>query len=91
MEMLLYILAKTVSIFLNVVYVAMLLRVLLQFFTDTESSPVFAICCYLSEPFIVPFRFILAKLNIGQNVPFDLGFISAAFGLSILTVLLPAI
>lgn len=91
MEELLYVLAKTVSIYLSLVSITMLVRVVLQLFTDPEGSIIFAICYYISEPFIVPFRFVLAKLNIGQSSPLDMGFLSASIGLVLLSAILPVI
>lgn len=91
MEVLLYILAKTVSIYLSAVYISMFLRVLLQFFVDVDKNPIYLICCYISEPFIVPFRFILEKLNIGQNSPIDVGYITASIAVCVLSFILPAI
>ena len=91
MEVILYILAKTVSIYLSLVSFTMLGRMLIQLFTGSDGGVLFAICYYVSEPFIVPFRFLLAKLNVGQSSPFDMGFLAASVGLIVLTMALPVI
>ena len=91
MEIFIYILAKTVQIFLSIISFAMLLRVLLQFFVDVNKSRFYALCVTLTEPVIVPFRLLFAKLNIAQRTPIDVPFIVAYFALSIITSLLPLI
>ena len=83
--------AKVVSIFLGAVSLAMLVRVILSLFVNTEENIIYALCCYISEPFILPFRLLCSKLGIGQNTPFDIPFMMAYFGLSIISLLLPVI
>ncbi len=91
MEIILFILAKTVSIFLSAVSMAMLLRVVLSFFTDPGESRIYALCFYISEPFIMPFRLIMSKLNIGQDSPIDIPFFVSALVLNFLLIALPVI
>ena len=69
----------------------MLARVVIQFFVSVEESKLYVLLCYISEPVILPFRIVMAKLNIGQNIPIDMPFMAACIGLSILQVFLPAI
>ena len=91
MEIFLYIFAKVVQIFLSIISLAMLLRVILQFFVDVTRNRFYALCITLTEPVIVPFRLLFAKLNIAQRTPIDVPFIVAYFALSIVTSLLPLI
>lgn len=90
MEIFLHILASAVSIYLGLASFAMLLRVLLQFFV-AEDNKILLLCFVVSEPFVMPFRFIFAKLNIGQNTPLDIPFFVAYLTINILQILLPVI
>jgi uncharacterized protein YggT (Ycf19 family) len=90
-EILFFILAKTIALLLDVVYFAMLARVLLPFFVIPEESKLYALAAVLTEPIIIPFRFLLMKLNIGQNSPLDWSFFIAAISLSVVQSMLPAI
>ena len=87
----LFVIAKTISILLDVMYFAMIARVILPFFVMPEESRLYALTAVLTEPIIIPFRFLLAKLNVGQNSPLDWSFFVAAIALSILESALPAI
>lgn len=91
MEVFFFIIAKTISILLDIVYFAMLARVILPFFVVPEESRLYALAAVLTEPIIIPFRFIMMKLNIGQNSPLDWSFFVAAVALSILQSALPPI
>ena len=91
METILYILAKTVQLYLNLASYAMLARVVMQFFVNVEESKLYLLLCYVSEPVILPFRIVMAKLNIGQNLPLDMPFMAACLGLSVLQIFLPVI
>ncbi len=90
-EIIFYILAKAVSIFLSLISFSMLGRVLLQFFVNPEENLIFAICVFVSEPFILPFRFVLAKLGIGQDSPLDIAFMLAYISLTAISIFLPVI
>lgn len=91
MEALFYCLAKVVEIFLSVVSLAMLLRVVLQFFVDVEENKLFALCLVVSETFVLPFRFVMSKFNIGQDTPIDLPFMVAYIALAAISMFLPVI
>lgn len=91
MEEIFYILAKTVSVMLEAVYFAMLVRMILPFFTDPEDSRVYALTVVITEPLITPVRFIMAKLNVGQGSPIDWSFFVTALLISVLQTFLPII
>ena len=91
MEQLFYLLAKTVSVLISVVSFAMLLRVVIPWFVDPMESRIYAVICLVTEPFIVPVRVILEKLDIGQNSPIDWSFMITYLLFSIIQLILPAI
>lgn len=91
METIFYLIAKTVAILLEVVYFAMLARMLLPFFLDAEESRLYGVAFMLTEPFIAPVRFCMVKLNIGQDSPIDWAFFITAVLLSMAQTFLPVI
>ena len=91
MEQLFYLLAKTVSVLFSVVSFAMLIRVVIPWFLDPLESRVYAIVCLVTEPFIIPVRAILEKLDIGQNSPIDWSFMITYLLFSIIQMILPEI
>ena len=91
MSTFIYLLAKTVDVLLGAVAIGMLVRMILPLFTDAESNKLYALSVYITEPFVIPFRFILWKLNIGQNLPIDLSFTVSYMALVLIRMLLPII
>ena len=91
MELLLYIIAKLVDLTLGAVSAAMLLRVIIPLVTDAENNRLYAFCTVISEPFVIPFRYILVKLNVGQDSPIDMSFTLAYFAIALLRMFLPVI
>ena len=91
MEIILYLIAKTVSIILGLVMVSMIARMLLPIFVDAEGNTVYTLACLISEPFITPARAILLHLNIGQDSPIDWAFFLTYLILSLLRSAFPAI
>lgn len=90
MEYVFYIVAKVVSIGISALSLAMFLRVILQFFVAEDNK--FIIFCYaVTEPFIIPIRVIMEKLNVGQNSPIDIPFFVAYIFITILQMLLPIV
>ncbi len=91
METVFFIIAKTISIILDIAYFGMLARMLLPLFINVEESRLYAIAFALTEPFVAPVRFIMFKLNIGQNSPVDWSFFVASLLIYVLKMFLPAI
>ena len=91
MEIVFFILAKSISITLGIVSFAMLARVILQFFVDPFESRIFALALLITEPFIVPIRALMVKFNIGQNTPIDWAFSITYILIWMLRTFLPAI
>ena len=90
MEYVFYIVAKVVSVGISALSLAMFLRVILQFFVADDNK--FIIFCYaVTEPFIIPIRVIMEKLNVGQNSPIDIPFFVAYIFITILQMLLPIV
>ena len=91
MEVILYILAKCVRVFLDLMSLAMMIRVILPLFADVENSPVFIFAVAVTEPIISPVRILLDKLGIGQNTPFDMGFMATYLIIFVINLFLPTI
>jgi uncharacterized protein YggT (Ycf19 family) len=91
LSFLFYLIAKLISIWLSAVLWSMLGRVILQFFLNPEESRIILFLTCISEPFIMPFRAILAKFNLFQNIPLDMPFILAYIVYSTVQVMLPII
>ena len=91
MQEIFYILAKTVSISMEIVSVTMLVRMLLSFFVDPMESRIYAITCFITEPFIMPVRAILYQFDIAQDSPIDWAFSITYMLIWLLGSILPAI
>ena len=83
--------ARTLSLILDVVSLAMLLRMILPFFLEPEESRIYALTFCISEPFVAPVRMIMVRLNVGQNSPIDWSFFATYFLIMILQMMLPAV
>ena len=87
-----YIFAKTISIVIDVVSIAMVIRMILSFFTpDPLESRVYMLSCYVTEPFIAPIRALMVHFNIGQDSPIDWAFFVTSILLGIIGSILPVI
>ena len=91
METIFYILAKCVRILLDMISLSMIFRMLLPLFADVEGSPLYMLTVAVTEPLIVPVRFLLDKFGIGTNTPIDLGFMATYLILFIIDMFLPII
>lgn len=91
MQEIFYIFAKTVSLVLDVVMLAMLIRMILPFFVDPTENRIYLITCYVTEPFIAPVRAVMVRLNIGQDSPIDWAFSITYILIWLVGNLLPAI
>ena len=88
----LYILAKCIAVLLSAVSFAMFLRAILSFFMpDPQSSRTMYFLCLITEPFIIPVRVLMQRLNIGQNSPIDWSFFVTYLILAVLEWFLPII
>lgn len=90
MQEIFYILAKIVSLSLDIVSIGMLIRMITSFLGDPDSR-LYMISCYVTEPFIAPVRALMAYFNIGQDSPFDLAFFITSILIGIIGSILPSI
>lgn len=66
--------AAFVSALLFVVQTAMFLRAILSWFIPDENNRIVQFLTVITEPFIIPVRVLLQKLNLFQNTPLDVSF-----------------
>lgn len=90
-EQVLYIFAKTVSLFLSAISACMFMRVILQLFVRTEDNKLLYFFTAVSELFVFPFRVIMAKFNIMQGTPIDAPFFVAYLFIALMNLFLPMI
>ena len=86
MENLLYILSSTVGMFLSVMMFAMLGRAIFSFLPFDESAGLPAFLVLITEPIILPARYVCSKLGIGEGLPFDIPFLITYIVMSMLSV-----
>lgn len=91
METIFYILAKCVRILLDIISLSMMIRMLLPLFADVEENRLYMLSVAVTEPLIVPVRFILDRFGIGENTPIDMGFLATYFLLAFIDLFLPVI
>ena len=86
MNILLYIVANVVIIFLSVLELAMLLRAILSMFM--VDGIIIAVLIAFTEPFILPIRLLFKKLNLFQGSPLDFSGLVAMVLISVITIVL---
>ena len=91
MELIFYLLAKAVAIYLDAASLAILFRVVFPIFADAENSPLYGLSVVLSEPLIIPFRVISSKLGIWQDTPLDVPLLASTVFLMLSSLFLPVI
>lgn len=91
MTQVLYVLAAVIAITLDVASLAFLVRAVMPIFCDVENSRVYLFASLVTEPFIIPVRFLLVKFNLLQDTPMDWSFIISYLILSFVRMLLPII
>jgi len=89
-EFILYLAAKLIALTLSAVSFCMLARMILSFFADPEGRA-YTFFFVITEPFIVPVRFLLAKFNLLQDSPIDWSFTLTYLILSMVQMFLPII
>lgn len=83
--------ARLVALTIDVALFAMLLRVILSFFSDAEDSRISIFLALITEPFIAPVRFLMVKFNLLQNSPIDWSFTLTYMIMAFMRVMLPAL
>ena len=91
MTTVLYFIAKLISILLEVVSTAMLIQALMSFFMPGDDNRFYLFLHAITEPFVMPVRFILNKLGLLEDSPIDWSFFTTYMLLSLLEMLLPVI
>lgn len=82
-----YLLIQFALVFIEVLSLAMFIRVILSWFTD-GSGKFSQFLFVLTEPAVMPMRLLLAKLNWFQNTPIDFSFTFTFLALFIIETIL---
>lgn len=91
MEELLHFFASFVAVVLDVVSLAMLVRMILSWIPQTSEGRLSLFLACITEPFIMPIRFLLSKFNVLQNSPIDWSFAVSYLVIMLLRLMLPVI
>ena len=89
MRILLYILASVVQLSLSVMYVAMLLRVILELFADRENNRLLMFLVMVTELLVAPVRSFMMRFRFVQESPIDISYLVAWILLSVVSSVLP--
>ena len=90
MQTALLLLARTVLAALAAIELCMLLRAILSFFSDPEST-LLSFCYAVTEPVILPFRVMLSRFESLDSIPLDIPFLVTYVVLALVGGLLPAV
>ena len=88
MEEVFLLLASLARILLEVLSIAMMIRVLLPIFFDPDGNRIYELTVMLTEPIVAPVRALFVKLNVGQGSPIDWSFFATYLLISILGTIL---
>lgn len=91
MKLFLVLTVNFVDLVLTAVLFAMLIRALLSILFMGEESKFAMILYFFTEPFIMPVRIILQKLNLFQGSPLDVSFFLTSILLAMTQTLLASI
>lgn len=91
MVLILQLFAKFVSVLISAVSYAMMARAILSFFLAEEDSRIMTFLAFVTEPFIAPVRYLLAKFNILQDTPIDWSFTVTYMIIILVQMILPAV
>lgn len=78
LELLLYLIVKSVDIFLTVVIFAMLARSVMSLFMVDEGNIFYVLAFTVTEPFVFPVRSLFERMGWFQGTPIDVSFFCAA-------------
>lgn len=85
MEIFIYVLFYTLSVFVDVVLVAMLVRAIFSWFPPETEGPFQRMLFMITEPAIMPVRKIFARMGWFQGLPFDLSFMATSMLLCVIS------
>lgn len=89
-QLIAYSVAASVQLFLRFLTFALFLRAILSWFLEPD-SPILRFFAVVTEPFILPFRFLLVKLNLLQDSPIDFSSLIAYLVIMLISYALPTI
>lgn len=88
MQTVIMIVKAILFIVLDVLELAMLARAILSWIPSVRGSRVEYVLEVITEPIILPFRRLLAKLRWGEGFPLDIAFLLAVVMLALIRVLI---
>jgi uncharacterized protein YggT (Ycf19 family) len=88
-ETLFYLAASFIAAALDILSFAMLLRAIFSLIDNMGESKISVFLACVTEPFIIPVRFLLVKFNLLQNSPIDWSFTISYFLLVLIRMILP--
>ena len=83
--------SRLIALTIDVALFAMLIRVILSFFSDAEESRLGIFLALITEPFIAPVRFLMIKFNLLQDSPIDWSFTLTYMIMAFMRVMLPSL
>ncbi len=89
MEVLIYFLQYLLSVLFYVLDLALLLRALLSWFDPMREWKISGFLMLLTEPIILPFRALCAKMHWFENTPLDMPFMMTWLALMLIQFFLP--
>lgn len=84
---LIYILVYFVTLFIDIILFAMMVRAVLSWFIGLDGSFI-RFLFFITEPAIIPMRQLLVKMNWLQGSPFDFAFLLTSIALWVLQMIL---
>ncbi len=91
MELFLVLTVNFVDLVLSVLMIAMFIRAILSFLMMGEDSKLGMLMYIITEPFIMPIRILLEKINLFQGTPLDVSFFLTTLIIAIVQTVLSAI
>ena len=88
MELFLYLVTRSVDVFLSAMIWLMLIRVILDVFSDGESR-FHVFCTAVTEPVIMPVRALLSRIPALDEFPIDISYMATYLILAIVQAALP--
>ncbi len=85
-----YVIMVSANWLLSIISIGMLARAVLSWFTMGEPTKLGAFLYVLTEPIILPFRFLCNRFGWFRGLPFDMPFFLAGLALMIMTMALEA-
>ena len=89
MGLLIFILQRTAIALIDILEIAFFLRAVLSWLPFDENA-ISEVLYRITEPFILPVRLLLNKLNLFQGMPIDMSFLFTVLILTLLRTLLGA-